>query len=47
MKIYERVKGPITGRVAIKLHTGEPHGPNIIPSAWIREFMARDRKSVV
>lgn len=32
-KVYERVNGSITGRVAIKLHTGEPHGPNIIPAA--------------
>ncbi len=39
-KLYDLVKENITGRVAIKLHTGEPHGPNIIPSAWIREFMA-------
>ncbi len=38
-KIYERVKGPITGKTAVKLHTGEPHGPNIIPAAWVKEFM--------
>lgn len=29
MKVYDRVKGVIGGKVAIKLHTGEPHGPNI------------------
>ena len=40
-RIYERVKGEISGRVAIKLHTGEPHGPNIIPSAWVREFLEK------
>ena len=39
-KIYERVKAPITGKTGIKLHTGEPHGPNIIPSAWVKKFMA-------
>ena len=42
MKVYERVSGAITGKVAIKLHTGEPHGPNIIPPAWIKAFMARE-----
>ena len=42
MKVYERVNGAITGKVAIKLHTGEPHGPNIIPPAWVKEFMARE-----
>ncbi|MBR2685988.1 MAG: DUF362 domain-containing protein [Erysipelotrichaceae bacterium] len=40
-KAYEKVNGNIdkNGKVAIKLHTGEPHGPNIIPSAWIKKFM--------
>ena len=40
--IYQKVKAPITGKVAIKLHTGEPHGPNIIPPAWVRAFMASE-----
>ena len=31
-KIYEKVNGCITGKVAIKLHTGEKDGPNIIPA---------------
>lgn len=38
-KVFERVKEGITGKVAIKLHTGEPNGPNIIPAAWVKEFM--------
>ncbi len=38
-KVYARVNGHIAGRVAIKLHTGEPHGPNIIPAAWVKAFM--------
>ena len=42
MKMYERVCGQICGRVAVKLHTGEPHGPNIIPPAWIKEFLAKE-----
>ena len=38
---YEKVNQKIgKDKVAIKLHTSEPHGPNIIPSAWIKEFMA-------
>lgn len=41
-KVYERVKGAITGKTAIKLHTGEPKGPNIIPAAWVKEFMAAE-----
>jgi len=38
-KIYERVNGNITGKVAIKCHTGEKNGPNIIPSSWVKTFM--------
>lgn len=35
-KIYERVCAPLSGKIAIKVHTGEAEGPNIIPLAWIR-----------
>ena len=42
MKIYEKVNGTICGKVGIKLHTGEPHGPNIIPSAWVKAFMEKE-----
>lgn len=38
-KLYARVNGQITGKVALKLHTGEPHGPNILPREWVRSFM--------
>lgn len=38
-KIYERVNENIDGNIAIKLHTGEPHGPNIIPVSWIKDFI--------
>ena len=38
-KAYEKVNENISGKIAIKLHTGEPHGPNIIPSSWIKAFI--------
>ncbi len=38
-KIYQRICAPIEGRVAIKLHTGEPHGPNIIPREWVKNLI--------
>ena len=41
-RIYERVKGNIGGKVAVKLHTGEPNGPNIIPPAWVKVFMEKE-----
>ncbi|MBR0473506.1 MAG: DUF362 domain-containing protein [Erysipelotrichaceae bacterium] len=44
MKAYEKVDGNICecGKTAIKLHTGEPHGPNIIPPTWIKEFVEEE-----
>ena len=42
MKMYEQVKAPITGKVGVKLHTGEPKGPNIIPSSWVKVFMEKE-----
>lgn len=38
-KIYDRVKENITGKIGIKLHTGEPHGPNIIPRPWVENLI--------
>ena len=37
-KAYSKVNAEITGKVAVKLHTGEPHGPNIIPSSWVKKL---------
>ena len=40
-KVYEKVNQKIgSEKVAVKLHTGEPKGPNIIPPAWVKEFIA-------
>jgi hypothetical protein len=39
--MFDRVNQNIGGKVAIKVHTGEPHGPNIIPREWVRDFMGR------
>ena len=38
-KMYARVNEHITGKVAVKLHTGEPHGPNIIPRPWVKALL--------
>ncbi|WP_035769735.1 DUF362 domain-containing protein [Butyrivibrio sp. NC2002] len=37
--VYKKVNNGITGKVAIKLHTGEPGGPNIVPPSWVKELM--------
>ena len=41
-KIYARISGCLTGKVGIKLHTGEPHGPNIIPRPWVKELIRKE-----
>ncbi len=38
-KIYQRIQGHFKGKVAIKLHTGEQHGPNIIPRPWVEKLV--------
>ena len=40
-KVYEKVEAVICdcGKTAVKLHTGERGGPNIIPSSWVKEFI--------
>ena len=43
-KVYEKVNGKITGKVGVKLHTGEPHGPNIIPRPWVKELLASEEE---
>lgn len=38
-KIVSRVSGQLFGKVAVKLHTGEKNGPNIIPRPWVKELI--------
>ena len=40
--IYERVNATMTGNIAIKLHTGEQHCPNIIPRPWVENLIKTD-----
>ena len=39
---YEKVNGEITGKVGVKLHTGEQNGPNIIPREWVKALIEKD-----
>jgi uncharacterized Fe-S center protein len=38
-RIYQKVGGAMRGKVAVKLHTGEKNGPNIIPRPWVQKLM--------
>lgn len=39
IQAYEKVNQNIEGKIAVKLHTGERNGPNIIPSSWVKELI--------
>ncbi len=36
VKIFDRISGVLQGKIAVKLHTGEAEGPNIIPRPWVK-----------
>jgi hypothetical protein len=36
LKIYSKISQGMTGKIGIKLHTGEPHGPNLLPIELIK-----------
>ena len=40
-KVYSKINQDLTGKVAVKLHTGEPHGPNILPREWVKELLTQ------
>jgi uncharacterized Fe-S center protein len=42
IQAYEQVNGKISGRVGVKLHTGEQNGPNIIPREWVKALLEKD-----
>jgi uncharacterized Fe-S center protein len=36
LKVYSKINEGMTGKIGIKLHTGEPHGPNLLPIELIQ-----------
>src|ERR1019366_2344265 len=36
LNIYSKINGGMTGKIGIKMHTGEPHGPNLLPIEFIQ-----------
>jgi len=47
IRLYDRINEGIYGKIALKLHTGEPHGPNILPRDMVQEFQAHVPDSVI
>lgn len=47
INLYSKINEGITGKVAIKLHSGEPHGPNLLPIDLIRSLQAAIPNSTI
>ena len=47
IKLYSLINEAIYGKVAIKLHTGERHGPNILPRDMVRAFQSQVPNSTI
>lgn len=47
LKIYERIQGALEGRIAVKLHTGEKNGPNIIPRDWVKALISAKGGTII
>ena len=47
LKLYGMINDEIYGKVAIKLHTGEPDGPNILPRDLVQSFQSTIPNSTI
>jgi len=47
IQLYQKINSEIGGKVAIKLHSGEPHGPNILPRDMVQKFQAQIPNSTI
>lgn len=47
LKLYNKVNENISGKVVIKFHTGEPHGPNILPKDMVKAIVDAVPNSVL
>jgi hypothetical protein len=47
LKIYAKINEGMTGKIAIKLHSGEPDGPNLLPIELIKGLQAQIPNSTI
>lgn len=45
INIYKRINENLNGKLAVKLHTGEKNGPNIIPREWVKQLFDKELKN--
>lgn len=46
-KVYAKIAQGLTGKIGIKLHSGEPHGPNLLPLELIKSLQPRIPNSTI
>ncbi len=46
-KIYAKINQGMTGKIGIKLHSGEPHGPNLLPIELIKGLQTHIPNSTI
>lgn len=47
LKLYAKINQNITGKTALKLHTGEPNGPNLLPRELAKALQAQIPDSTI
>jgi hypothetical protein len=47
LSIYSKINGGMTGKIGIKMHTGEPHGPNLLPIEFIQGLQTHIPNSTI
>lgn len=47
LKVYDKIKANLAGKTAIKLHSGEPKGPNLLPIEFIKSLQPKVPNSVI
>jgi uncharacterized Fe-S center protein len=47
LKVYSSISHNISGKTGIKLHTGEPHGPNVLPRDMVKALQQQIRNSTL
>ena len=46
-RIYSQVNREMTGKIGIKLHTGEPNGANLLPVELVKGLQATIKNSTI
>ena len=46
-KIFKRIGNQLKGKIAVKVHTGEKDGPNILPRPWVEQLLKQELPEAV